>query len=71
MQTEPSSIIDSNIPGKISLEDFELLSVLGKGSYGKVLLVKKNQSQKLYAMKILKKKHLKVKNQIEHTRTER
>ncbi|CAG9323466.1 unnamed protein product [Blepharisma stoltei] len=60
-----------NIRHPTSLEDFELLSVLGHGSYGKVLLVKKRDTQALYAMKILKKKHLAVKNQIQHTRTER
>jgi serine/threonine protein kinase len=39
--------------GKVGLKDFELLSVLGKGAYGKVYLVKK--SNVLYAMKVLKK----------------
>ncbi|CAG9312432.1 unnamed protein product [Blepharisma stoltei] len=56
---------------QISIEDFNLLSVIGKGSYGKVLLVRKRDTQQVYAMKILKKKHLAAKNQIEHTRTER
>lgn len=56
---------------QISIEDFNLLSVIGKGSYGKVLLVRKKDTEDLFAMKILKKKHLAAKNQIEHTRTER
>lgn len=38
---------------KVGLQDFELLSVLGKGAYGKVYLVRK--SNELYAMKVLKK----------------
>lgn len=43
---EPKSV-------KVGLRDFELISVLGKGAYGKVYLVKK--SNVLYAMKVLKK----------------
>ena len=38
---------------KVGLADFQLLSVLGKGAYGKVYLVRK--SNILYAMKVLKK----------------
>lgn len=40
---------------KISKADFTMIKVIGKGSYGKVLLVKKNDTGKLYAMKVLKK----------------
>jgi serine/threonine protein kinase len=48
-----------------------MLSVIGKGSYGKVLLVKKNDSAELYAMKVLKKSEILRRNQVEHTMTER
>ena len=48
-----------------------MLSVIGKGSYGKVLLVKKNDTGKLYALKILKKAEIIRRNQVEHTMTER
>lgn len=48
-----------------------LLSVIGTGSYGKVLLVKKKDSGRLYAMKILKKQQIRKQKQIEHTMTER
>ena len=41
---------------KLTVNDFTTLKVIGKGSYGKVLLVKKNDDNKIYAMKILKKK---------------
>ena len=55
----------------ITKKDFEMISVIGKGSYGKVMLVKKNDSGKLYAMKVLKKAEIIKRNQVEHTMTER
>jgi len=51
-----------------------LLRVLGKGSFGKVVLVQKrkgNETGALFAMKILRKAHLVKRRQIERTRTER
>mmetsp|Transcript_28284 Transcript_28284/g.72148 ORF Transcript_28284/g.72148 Transcript_28284/m.72148 type:complete len:537 (-) Transcript_28284:17-1627(-) len=42
----------------ISLEDFEILSVLGRGKYGKVMKVKKVDTGKLYALKTIKKSSL-------------
>ena len=57
--------------GKISVLDFKKIKVLGRGTFGKVLLVKKINNQKLYAMKVLKKSVVKLKNQIHHTKTER
>jgi len=42
---------------KLSVDDFTLISVLGKGSYGKVVLVRKKDTEEIYAMKIIKKKY--------------
>ena len=55
----------------ISLDDFEIIRLLGRGEYGKVLLVQKKDNKALYAMKILKKKLIQEKNQINHTLSER
>lgn len=57
--------------GKVTKDDFNMVSVIGTGSYGKVLLVKKKGSEKLYAMKVIKKKHIRKNKQVEHTWNER
>ena len=64
-----TSIGGDNIPA--TLEDFKHLKVLGQGSFGKVILVKNENNNKLYAMKILDKKFIVKKNQVSHTQTER
>jgi serine/threonine protein kinase len=56
---------------KLSIDDFTVIKVVGKGSYGKVLLVKKNDDNTTLAMKVLKKKYMIKRNQVEHTKTER
>jgi serine/threonine protein kinase len=56
---------------KVKMEDFELLKVLGRGSFGKVMQVKKKSDGKVYAMKILKKRAIIARNQVEHTKAER
>ena len=55
----------------MSLEDFELLQMIGKGNSGKVLLVRKHGSDDLLAMKIIKKDIIEARHQVAHTLTER
>lgn len=63
---------DGNRTGKkIGIEDFELVKVIGKGSFGKVTLVRKKADQRLYAMKVLSKANIVKRRQVEHTKTER
>jgi len=45
--------------------------VIGKGSFGKVFLVREKETGVIYAMKVLRKENIIKRNQIEHTRTER
>eukprot|EP00472_Partenskyella_glossopodia_P005046 CAMPEP_0197536148 /NCGR_PEP_ID=MMETSP1318-20131121/53057_1 /TAXON_ID=552666 /ORGANISM="Partenskyella glossopodia, Strain RCC365" /LENGTH=553 /DNA_ID=CAMNT_0043093955 /DNA_START=117 /DNA_END=1778 /DNA_ORIENTATION=- len=61
----------SKLQRKVGLEDFTLLKVIGKGSFGKVMLVKKRDTQDIFAMKVLHKANVIKRNQVEHTRTER
>ena len=59
-------------PQKMSANDFEPLSYLGKGSYGTVVLVKQRKTGRLYAQKQFKKASLKVHRRlIEQAKTER
>jgi protein-serine/threonine kinase len=70
--TTLSSPTQSQSPSNsISIEDFQVLKLLGKGSFGKVLLVKYLNNNNIYAMKILKKEEIIKRNQINHTKTER
>eukprot|EP00004_Rigifila_ramosa_P024512 TRINITY_DN712_c0_g1_i1.p1 TRINITY_DN712_c0_g1~~TRINITY_DN712_c0_g1_i1.p1 ORF type:complete len:486 (+),score=129.97 TRINITY_DN712_c0_g1_i1:59-1459(+) len=56
---------------KISMDDFETLKVLGKGGFGKVMLVKKKDTDRLYAMKVIRKEHVVRRQEIDHTLAEK
>jgi len=51
----------------VSLDDFQILKVLGRGSFGKVCLVQYQPTKEYYAMKSLKKDVLLDQDQIEST----
>ena len=44
-------------------EDFDLLKVIGRGSFGKVMLVTRKGQTNIYAMKILRKEAIIARNQ--------
>ena len=60
---------------RLDISDFDLLKVVGKGAFGKVMLVKKKKAGqgagRVYAMKVLNKDSVVKKGQIEHTMSER
>ena len=56
---------------KVNLDYFENIKLLGKGTFGKVLLVKLKSNNTYYAMKILNKNQLKLSKQEIHTKNER
>ena len=48
---------------KGGIDDYKAISVIGKGTYAKVLLVRSLLDKQIYAMKVLKKKYIVEKHQ--------
>lgn len=42
----------------LTIDSFELLKVIGKGSFGKVMQVRKKNTQRVYALKTIRKAHI-------------
>jgi CRP-like cAMP-binding protein len=61
----------SELSGALGLGDFTIMQTLGFGAYGRVQLVTANQNGKIYAMKILMKRHILDKKQVQHTKDEK
>lgn len=58
----------------VTLGDFELLKVIGRGTYGKVMQVRRRDTSEVYAMKVLKKENIFARNDpkdLQHTIAER
>ncbi|KAI9220893.1 kinase-like domain-containing protein [Blastocladiella britannica] len=55
----------------VTIDDFDLLKVIGKGSFGKVMQVRKKDTGRVYALKILKKSHIVAREEVTHTLSER
>ncbi|KAI8615398.1 kinase-like domain-containing protein [Chytriomyces sp. MP71] len=62
---------ESGASKSLSVDDFEILKVLGKGSFGKVVQVRKKDTGRIYAMKILKKSSIVERDEVQHTLAER
>ncbi|KAN0127439.1 Protein kinase-like domain containing protein [Lactarius tabidus] len=55
----------------LAIDDFELTTVIGKGSFGKVMQVRKRDTQRIYALKTIRKAHIVDRGEITHTLAER
>ncbi|KAJ9104151.1 hypothetical protein QFC19_004135 [Naganishia cerealis] len=69
------AVIPAKQPGKVArkvgLDDFDFLAVLGKGNFGKVMLAEEKKSQKLWAIKVLKKEFIIENDEVESTQSEK
>ena len=55
---------------KMSVNDFETLTIIGRGAFGEVRVCRKKDDKKIYAMKIMKKSEMLKKNQACYTQTQ-
>ncbi|KAF3767242.1 encodes protein serine/threonine kinase [Cryphonectria parasitica EP155] len=60
-----------NRAGKLTIDDFDLLTVVGKGSFGKVIQVRKKDTSRIYALKTIRKAHIISRSEVTHTLAER
>lgn len=51
--------------------DFEFLKLIGRGTFGKVFQVRKRDTKRIYAMKVLSKREIVAKKEVAHTIGER
>ncbi|CAM6087483.1 unnamed protein product [Calypogeia fissa] len=56
---------------KMGVDDFELLTIIGRGAFGEVRLCREKKSGQVYAMKKLKKSEMLRRGQVEHVKAER
>lgn len=56
---------------KIGVDDFELLTIIGRGAFGEVRLCREKTTGNVYAMKKLKKAEMLRRGQVEHVKSER
>ncbi|KAL2485942.1 AGC kinase family protein [Abeliophyllum distichum] len=56
---------------KMGVDDFELLTMIGKGAFGEVRVCREKTTGNVYAMKKLKKSEMLRRGQVEHVKAER
>lgn len=58
-------------PRKLTARDFEFLKLIGRGTFGRVFQVRKRDTKRIYAMKVLSKREIALKKEVNHTMGER
>lgn len=67
-----AAVSPSSSQGKrYTVHDFERVKTIGKGAFGAVRVVRMKETGQIYAMKIMSKKEMVRKNQVQHIRAER
>ncbi|KAH7299576.1 hypothetical protein KP509_24G018800 [Ceratopteris richardii] len=56
---------------KMGVDDFDLLTIIGRGAFGEVRLCREKRTGNVYAMKKLKKSEMLRRGQVEHVKAER
>jgi serine/threonine kinase 38 len=56
---------------KMTIKEFEPLSIIGKGAFGEVRVCRHKETNEIVAIKKLKKQEMCEKNQVLHVRTEK
>ncbi|WOL04287.1 serine/threonine-protein kinase tricorner-like isoform X2 [Canna indica] len=56
---------------RMGVDDFELLTMIGKGAFGEVRVCREKETGNIYAMKKLKKSEMLRRGQVEHVKAER
>ena len=59
------------VNNKVSIDDFKIIKKIGKGSYAKVVLAKKIQTSKSFAIKIINKQFIEKENKINEAHIEK
>ncbi|KIM33955.1 hypothetical protein M408DRAFT_18924 [Serendipita vermifera MAFF 305830] len=70
-QVQMSITYRPSIRPSLTIDSFELLKVIGRGSFGKVMQVRKRDTGRIYALKTLRKAHIAEKGEVTHTLHER
>ena len=68
LQTDGNNLLAQS---PISIDDFNLLKVVGRGSFGKVYMAKRKSDGRIFAIKTLKKDFIIRNNQVSNTKIER
>ena len=70
-QIQVAILYQSRQSGTLNIDAFDLLKVVGKGSFGKVMQVRKKDTSRIYALKTIRKLHIVSRSEVNHTLAER
>ncbi|CCA67867.1 probable Serine/threonine-protein kinase gad8 [Serendipita indica DSM 11827] len=70
-QVQLSITYRPSVRQSLTIDSFELLKVIGRGSFGKVMQVRKRDTGRIYALKTIRKAHIAEKGEVTHTLHER
>lgn len=58
LQAYEEAVEEGKDASNVTIDDFELLKLIGKGGYSHVFMARKKDSGQMYAIKVMDKKHL-------------